>query len=793
MCARLLTCPLCSQPGFLNLDALRAGLVSVSTRPLGCPVCNEILLGIDKLTIHLFSHTISLNNNINEVPRTINIITNANNLTSGNIQDSSFEDWNVQKTQQIEKQKTIILKSIHPVNNLINIENKPTNFTRPEAEICHQNPQVLLQTKSCEQGQTNVFQITNCNHISENITKSSKLDITSQYYFDNNVKNLSSQKISQENFSNCGTNWIQTLPRLPCEKSSVLTVQTENVQKPKESEESNTEVPSINSVTKSTEFSNFQSFSCVKPNHIEPVIESVNKQPILYNSKASVASVNVLGLNNPEILNDSSTKDIQNLSNSEIINTVQCSERCNICGFQFSDQSILILHKKLVHMIDEKDCNSKPEDFLKSYPCHLCSKVFKMRGSLMVHMRVAHIGYNSEMINKNGKSTVAVENGYKCPTCGKGFKKEQHVVQHLKTHEGKQWECNVCSKMFTTKYFLKKHKRLHSGEMPYKCNICDKTFTFQQSYHKHKLYHMDDKPHTCGICNRSFKELSTLHNHERIHTGEKPFACETCGKCFRQRVSYLVHRRIHTGAMPYKCLKCSKSFRYKVSQRTHKCIAQNQSENSAKQTDDLDQTIEKSDANTSNDLHTSQETNQSQQPYQPDETNQSSQPIIYNEDNRYVLIINAQGQHVLRKESDIENTKSQFENSINEFSNINVVPDAYKGTWTSSLKDDSTTKIPLEISPSQSDETLPTIPNTPIESSDSVFPVIVRTLENTSLEEKEILLDSCNNYKQSHGMQINEISTSPSSNFTINNNNSSPLQTINEESLNELLRGINRE
>lgn len=112
---------------------------------------------------------------------------------------------------------------------------------------------------------------------------------------------------------------------------------------------------------------------------------------------------------------------------------------------------------------------------------------------------------------------------------------EQHVIQHLKTHEGKQWECDTCSKMFTTKYFLKKHKRLHSGEMPYKCKICDKSFTFQQSYHKHRLYHKDDKPHTCATCGRSFKELSTLHNHERIHTGEKPFACETCGTFTKER------------------------------------------------------------------------------------------------------------------------------------------------------------------------------------------------------------------------------------------------------------------
>ncbi|XP_071440544.1 uncharacterized protein [Hetaerina americana] len=191
------------------------------------------------------------------------------------------------------------------------------------------------------------------------------------------------------------------------------------------------------------------------------------------------------------------------------------------------------------------------------HPCKVCNSQFGSIAELIAH-RPAHVE----------------ENGCICVVCGKSFKKEQHLQQHLRTHEGKQWECDVCCKFFTTKYFLKKHKRLHTGEMPYCCETCGKTFTFQQSYHKHLLYHSDEKPHACSECGKRFKELSTLHNHERIHTGEKPFTCESCGKAFRQRVSYLVHRRIHTGVMPYKCTACDKSFRYKVSQRTHKCSSQ---------------------------------------------------------------------------------------------------------------------------------------------------------------------------------------------------------------------------
>lgn len=90
MCARLLACPLCSQPGFQTLDALRAGLVSVATRPLACPVCNEVLLGIDKLTIHLFGHSINPSNTVvgggNE---------SAKIIEARNAQTIPIQSWNV--------------------------------------------------------------------------------------------------------------------------------------------------------------------------------------------------------------------------------------------------------------------------------------------------------------------------------------------------------------------------------------------------------------------------------------------------------------------------------------------------------------------------------------------------------------------------------------------------------------------------------------------------------------------------------------------------------------------------
>lgn len=54
----ILPCPLCCQPNFSSVDSLRTSLVSVTNRPLMCPICSEVLLGLDKLTIHLFSHSL---------------------------------------------------------------------------------------------------------------------------------------------------------------------------------------------------------------------------------------------------------------------------------------------------------------------------------------------------------------------------------------------------------------------------------------------------------------------------------------------------------------------------------------------------------------------------------------------------------------------------------------------------------------------------------------------------------------------------------------------------------------
>lgn len=123
---------------------------------------------------------------------------------------------------------------------------------------------------------------------------------------------------------------------------------------------------------------------------------------------------------------------------------------CEICGLQFVDPNILRMHRCLIHNIDD---NSNQN--VTRYQCHLCPKNFKMRGSLMVHLRVAHYGFQQD--NSNSK-TAASEVGLQEKELPVGDK-----TKTLEKNDNKQWQCDVCRKCFTTKYFLKKHKRLHTG------------------------------------------------------------------------------------------------------------------------------------------------------------------------------------------------------------------------------------------------------------------------------------------------------------------------------------------
>lgn len=527
---KLLSCPLCLKPHFHDINEMRSTLISVATSPLACPVCNELLMGLDKLTIHLFSHVPSIVTQ-NSLSRKEDELDEKKNLYDEEVLKS-----NITNVPQISSD--IVMTEVNEVTEKVSSEISMKNNNK----IIFQEINEIMMKDNCEA-------VMKENSAVEFYNKTNVLKSYKPY----KVKALD-EECNLEIFKTLNFKISNDAPNL-----NINNVKTIN-------EELNIEI--LNGVCSNGTLNQTHKVCTINEAHDIGIIKDTINMSKTPNAGTITETLNIGNNNNngtsKEVHNIGSFNEAHNIENfkesrSLIKTRIDLAEnfiekesnrpyhRCDICNYTFSDDNILEMHQKLLHQTIADRTTG-----LYSYHCHLCSKKFKMKGSLMVHLRVAHYGFvhqassSANDFNFNVDSTESLQNNkekindenkteqYKINTTLKNESEETPQQEDSKKEQGnKQWECEVCSKMFTTKYFLKKHKRLHTGEMPYYCGQCNKYFTFQQSFHKHMLYHSSDKPHVCNECGRAFKELSTLHNHKRIHSGERPFACETCGNFFK--------------------------------------------------------------------------------------------------------------------------------------------------------------------------------------------------------------------------------------------------------------------
>lgn len=76
-----------------------------------------------------------------------------------------------------------------------------------------------------------------------------------------------------------------------------------------------------------------------------------------------------------------------------------------------------------------------------------------------------------------------------CDVCQKTFKRREHLVQHLKLHQGvRPFKCDQCEKAFNRKEHLLRHRTSHTGAKSFKCEHCQKMFSRKDNLNKHKRY-----------------------------------------------------------------------------------------------------------------------------------------------------------------------------------------------------------------------------------------------------------------------------------------------------------------
>uniref|UniRef100_A0ABD2XNR1 C2H2-type domain-containing protein n=1 Tax=Trichogramma kaykai TaxID=54128 RepID=A0ABD2XNR1_9HYME len=357
MCARLLACPLCSQPGFNTLDSLRAGLVSVATRALACPVCNEILMGIDKLTIHLFGHTIygGANNHNN----------NNNHQNNRNGDDHRGTNGNCVEPKIVELQQA----TRGPSGNTIWIEG---NAATAAANVCSDSGGKLLNGNDGASIFIPIEEIENFR--SDNNKQVQQRQAVVLQNIGGGVNLLPVSSMSGADFANdkigkeyyAQTDWSKN---------------SNEQQQQQQRLESRTDM--LAELVKNAQIT----ASPFPVNNYEPTtsdgnnIDDEDDDDDDDNDRAVVEAATA------------SAKPI--VTSQRLLTKDERPERCDICGFGFPDLKILLLHKQIAHRVPEAQARLGPEQLhMKNFPCHLCSKVFTIKGSLMVHMKVAHPGVN---------------------------------------------------------------------------------------------------------------------------------------------------------------------------------------------------------------------------------------------------------------------------------------------------------------------------------------------------------------------------------------------------------------
>jgi len=201
---------------------------------------------------------------------------------------------------------------------------------------------------------------------------------------------------------------------------------------------------------------------------------------------------------------------------------------CSLCDKSFSDCSHLHTCMNRIRENSSLHDYSVPYIHENSSPCigpHDYSKPYIQEDT----MQCSPVGQRDD-----GRPYIQVQAECLCHFCGKVFKTNREVKQHIRVHTGaKEYSCKHCSESFRSFYGRSRHLlELHNEGSWFLCNVCGKKFASRGNFNVHVRQHEDVKPYVCCECPRRFQTAGDLKSHLLKHSQK---SCILCKKSFSRK------------------------------------------------------------------------------------------------------------------------------------------------------------------------------------------------------------------------------------------------------------------
>ncbi|XP_048884339.1 zinc finger protein 711 [Brienomyrus brachyistius] len=211
--------------------------------------------------------------------------------------------------------------------------------------------------------------------------------------------------------------------------------------------------------------------------------------------------------------------------------------QCQHCEFRCADQSNLKTHIKSKHGNDlPYKCGQCPQAFANDKDLQRHNEIFQGHKSHQCP-HCDHKSTNSSDLKRHIISVHTKDFPHKCDVCDKGFHRPSELKKHAETHKGsKVHQCRHCDFKISDPFTLSRHiLSVHTKDLPFKCKRCKRGFRHQNELKKHMKTHSGRKVYQCQYCEYNTTDASGFKRHViSIHTKDYPHRCDYCKKGFRR-------------------------------------------------------------------------------------------------------------------------------------------------------------------------------------------------------------------------------------------------------------------